>query len=156
MAGVGDEQLPTIHVRSGAHPARERDCGDGKSPQGDRFPDGVGRRSFVRAKSGDRNIGLLGPLVSREPLVRRLTPHACVEHLASHRRLADEGAGPSRLKGRKATLCSSISMRFMRQLLLSVRGDHPRCYALYNAASLVGGDESSATSKKSSSTTLGE
>jgi hypothetical protein len=52
-------------------------------------------------------------------------------------------------------LCSLISMRFMRQLLLSLRGDHPR-YALYNAASLVGGDESSATSKKSSSTTLGE
>ena len=79
-------------------------CGDGKSPQGDRLPDGVGRRSLVRAKSGDRNLGLLGPLVGRDPLDRRLTPHACVEHLASDRRLADEGAGPSRLKGRRATI----------------------------------------------------
>src|SRR5215210_6399567 len=72
--------------------------------QGDRFPDGVGRRSLVRAKSGDRNLGLLGPLVGREPLGRRLTPDACVEHLASDRRLADEGAGPSRLKGRRANI----------------------------------------------------
>src|SRR5918993_5371342 len=95
MAGVGDEQLSKLHVRSVAHPARERDRGDSKSPQGNWLPDGVGRHSHARAKSGDRNLGLLGPLVSREPLDRRLTPHACVEHLASHRRLADEGAGPA-------------------------------------------------------------
>ena len=54
---------------------------------------GLAAVPIVRAKSGDRNLGLLGPLASREPLGRRLTPHACVEHLASHRRLAYEGAG---------------------------------------------------------------
>src|SRR5215211_3706290 len=95
MAGVGDEQLSKLHVRSVAHPARDRDRGDSKSPQGDWLPDGVGRHSQPRAKLGGRKRGLLGPLVSREPLDRRLTPHACVEHLASHRRLADEGAGPA-------------------------------------------------------------
>src|SRR5215212_9025238 len=92
---MGDEQLSTLHVRSVAHPARDRDRGDSKSPQGDWLPDGVGRHSHVRAKSGGRNRGLRDPLVSREPLDRRLTPHAYVEHLASHRRLADEGAGPA-------------------------------------------------------------
>src|SRR5215203_6412410 len=95
MAGVGDEQLSNLHVRSGAHPARDRDRGDSKSPQGDWLPDGVGRHSHARAKSGGRNRGLLGPLVSREPLDRRPTPYACVEHLASHLLLADEGAGPA-------------------------------------------------------------
>src|SRR3712207_5925045 len=65
------------------------------SPQGNWLPDGVGRHSHARAKSGGHNRGLRDPLVSREPLDRRLTPHACVEHLASHRRLADEGAGPA-------------------------------------------------------------
>src|SRR5215211_4070466 len=95
MAGVGDKQLSTIHVRSVAHPARDRDRGDRKSPQGDWLPDGVGRHSQPRAKSGGHNRGLLGQLVSREPLDRRLTPYACVEHLASHRLLADEGAGPA-------------------------------------------------------------
>src|SRR5215217_6032657 len=93
MAGVGNKQLSNLHVRSGAHPARDRDRGDSKSPQADWLPDGVSRHSQPRAKFGDRNRGLLGQLLSREPLGRRLTPYACVEHLASHRRLADEGAG---------------------------------------------------------------
>ena len=67
--------------------------GTARVPRGDWLPDGVGRHSHARAKSGARNRGLRGPLVSWDPLDRRLTPHACVEHLASHRRLADEGAG---------------------------------------------------------------
>src|SRR5215213_3209794 len=41
MAGVGDEQLSNLHVRSVAHPARDRDRGDSKSPQGDWLPDGL-------------------------------------------------------------------------------------------------------------------
>src|SRR4028118_1049113 len=93
MAGVGDEQLSKLHVRSVAHPACDRDRGDSKDSQADWLPDGVGRHSQPRPKLGGRNRGLLGQLVSREPLGRRLTPYACVEHLASHRRLADEGAG---------------------------------------------------------------
>jgi hypothetical protein len=51
-----------------------------------------GRHSIPRAKLGARNRGLRDQLVSRGPLGRRLTPYACVEHLASHSRLADEGA----------------------------------------------------------------
>src|SRR5215208_787501 len=95
---MGNKQLSNLHVRSGAHPARDRDRVDSKSPQADWLPDGVGRHSIPRAKFGGRNRGLLGHLVSRGPLDRRLTPYACVEHLASHRRLADEGAGPRWLK----------------------------------------------------------
>src|ERR687894_2615129 len=93
MAGGGGEQLSKLHVRCVAHPARDHDRGDSKNPQGDWLPDGVGRHSQPRAKLGGRNRGLLGQLVSREPLDRRLTPYAWVEHLASHRRLADGAAG---------------------------------------------------------------
>src|ERR671920_1774224 len=127
MAGVGDEQLSELHVRSVAHPAGDRDRGDSKSPQGDWLPDGVGCHSQPRAKLGGRNRGLLGQLVSREPLGRRLTPYACVEHLASHRRLADEGAGPSWLKGCMATLCSLILCRklsFREEVFSAVREWH--------------------------------
>src|SRR5215212_8522029 len=92
VAGVGNKQLSNLHVCSHAHPARERDRGDSKSPQADWLPDGVSRYSIPRAKLGARNRGLRGQLVSRGPLGRRLTPHACVEHLATHSRLADEGA----------------------------------------------------------------
>src|ERR687898_1698836 len=117
MAGVGDEQLSKLHVRCVAHPARDRDRGDSKSPQGDWLPDGVSRHSHARAKFGDRNRGLLGPLVSREPLGRRLTPYACVEHLASHRRLADEGAGST---WKKANLSGPLPL-LLRACLVKVR-----------------------------------
>src|SRR3712207_8746310 len=40
------------------------------SPQGNWLPDGVGRYSHARAKSGGHNRGLRDPLVSREPLDR--------------------------------------------------------------------------------------
>src|SRR5215207_3290342 len=117
MAGVGDEQLSKLHVRCVAHLARDRDRGDSKSPQGDWLPDGVGRHSQPRAKLGGRNLGLRGQLVSREPLGRRLTSYACVEHLASHSRLAYEGAG---LTWKKANLSGPLPL-LLRACLVKVR-----------------------------------
>src|SRR5215208_7372184 len=70
---MGNKQLSNLHVRSGAHPARDRDRVDSKSPQADWLPDGVGRHSIPRAKLGARNRGLRGQLAGRGPLGRRLT-----------------------------------------------------------------------------------
>src|SRR3954452_23020628 len=64
VAGVGDERLPTLHVRPGAPPAGDRDRGDGKSAQGDRFPDGAGRHPHARRKPGGRDRGLRDPLLA--------------------------------------------------------------------------------------------
>jgi len=92
---VGDEQLSTLHQHGNGGQPHQVTNRPGDSCRPHNHAREQDERQSEREELGGRNRGLRGPLVSRESLDRRLTPHASVEHLASHRRLADERAGPT-------------------------------------------------------------